>query len=217
MSVLPEKTSRPAGRVAGVCVIVVGVVSMIVTWGPFLALTASGRAWGWMFLALGLWTLLMGFPMLRGRWRGKLLLVRGVSAMLMTVAFFAAFGLSLFILSAFFLTDPPGSLAHLILPASAGFVTALLIRSMFSLTDSPPPYARPRISARWMRRVRWLVPLMGVGGVAAFVYGISGEIWDVDEGKPGMMAAGLILMAMAVVYAAWCRTAEPVDEAEEEK
>ncbi|MCP3426045.1 hypothetical protein NBM05_08520 [Rothia sp. AR01] len=190
---------------SGFFVLAMGVVAVCVTWQPFAGLSSSGKAWGWIFLALGAITALLGWRLLWGRRSGKELLVVGEPTRIFVLVGAACVLFALFLMWILFATEPEGSATYVFLPASCGLGSALCVRGLFSLTAPPRHPVQWRIPAAYRRRSRWLVPLMFVGGMIAVLLGFAGEIWDTDEGKPGLVGAGIWWIVAAVVFAhlAW--------------
>jgi hypothetical protein len=60
MVAISGRAGRGLRMVLGCFVLILGGVAVAFTWPAFSVLAPSNQAWGWMFLALGAVTMLMG-------------------------------------------------------------------------------------------------------------------------------------------------------------
>lgn len=67
MAVISQRTGIRLRVLLGCIVLGLGVVAVVFTWPAFRALSPADQGWGWIFLALGAVTALMGIWLVVGR------------------------------------------------------------------------------------------------------------------------------------------------------
>ena len=228
MAVISQRTGIRLRVLLGCFVLGLGGVAVAFTWPAFRALAPADQGWGWIFLALGAVTALMGVWLVVGRWRGKPLVFSdhpwrlGLWAV-MAVVYFASF-----VVFARPVAGEGEDVGPLVLPGCAAWLVGLAVCMLFVPAGSEAPRRKGplRFTPAGRKKAHRILLLLGGASVFLVLMGLALGHWVDPWFAETFVGSGLFgtaftaVMAMRVLRAVSvgerASTSVPGDAAEEE-
>ncbi|WIG19228.1 hypothetical protein [Kocuria rosea] len=214
MVAISGRADRGLRRVLGSFVLILGGVAVAFTWPAFSVLAPGDQTWGWMFLALGAVTMLMGVWLVVGRWRGKPLVL---SKHPWRLGFFAVVAAVYFTAFVVFARPVPGEgedVGPLILPGCAAWLVGFAVCALFVPAESEAPRRKGplRYTPAGRKTAHRLLLLMGGASVALVLLGLLLGHWVHPWFAETFAGSGLFGLAVTAVMTVRVSRAVPVEE-----
>ncbi|MCP3425010.1 hypothetical protein NBM05_02920 [Rothia sp. AR01] len=211
-----SRTANSSWRVATGCfTVVLGVSAALLAWPGLRSSLPATPVLSWALWSLGPLTVLMGVWLVRGRWRGRALVLSGHPWKIWLGVGTIAVLLTCFVVLARPIPGRSGEdVGPLVLPGSIAVAIAGCLCLLF-LPDGAeePRFQGPlRLTAARRRKAYRLLPLCGLAGVVIMAASFALAWWDVVPGASAGMGSGLVVVVMTCVQLRRVRAAEIVDE-----
>lgn len=214
MAAISRHTSSRWRIFLGCVVLVLGGAAVAFTWPAFSALPPGDQAWGWIFLALGAATMLMGVWLLVGRWRGKPLVLSEHPWRLGSFAAMALLYLTAFVVFARPVPGEGEDVGPLVLPGCAASLVGFAVCALFVPADSQAPRRKGplRFTPAGRKKAHRLLLLLGRGSVALILAGPGLGHWVHFWFAETFLGPGILGVGVTAVMAVRVSSAVPVAE-----
>lgn len=203
MVAISQRTGIRLRVLLGCFVLVLGVVAVAFTWPAFGALAPADQGWGWIFLALGAVTALMGVWLVVGRWRGKPLVLSDHPWRLGLWAAMAVLYFASFVAFARPVAGEGEDVGPLVLPGCAAWLVGLAVCMLFVPAGSEAPLRKGplRFTPAGRKRAHRILLAMGASSVVLVLMGLILGHWINPWFAETFVSSGLFGLAFTAVKA----------------